>query len=70
MKKRYASLLVGIIISISAIFFLIRNHQKTIRNQIETPTDSDCCWEGDICDSIRFISDSIKKEIDSLNKIK
>ena len=66
MKKKYVKYFIGIVISISAILYLKHRHEQAIIDQQETPTDSDCCWEGDGCDSVRL--DSLELERDSLNK--
>ena len=66
MKKKYVKYFIGIVISISAILYLKHRHEQAIIDQQETPTDSDCCWEGDGCDSVRL--DSIELKRDSLNK--
>ena len=67
MKKKYAKYLIGIVISIAAILYLKHRHEQALIDQKETPTDSDCCWEGETCDSIQIITDSLEIETDSLN---
>jgi hypothetical protein len=52
--------------SILKMFREIENLKELI-DQKETPTDSDCCWEGETCDSIQIITDSLEIETDSLN---
>ena len=66
MKKKYVKYFIGIVISISAILYLKHRHEQALIDQQETPTDSDCCWEGDSCYSVHL--DSIELERDSLNK--
>ena len=68
MKRKYAKFLIGIVISVAIMFYLIQRHEQALNDQKETPTDSDCCWEGDPYDSIHIITDSLEIETDSLNK--
>ena len=68
MKKKYAKYLIGIVIFVATILYLKHRHEQALIDQKETPTDSDCCWERDPCDSIHIITDSLEIETDSLKK--
>ena len=69
MKMKYARYFLGVVISISAILYLKHRHEQTLIDQQETPTDSDCCWEGGQCDSIDISTDRLELESDSFKKI-
>lgn len=68
MKKKYTKYFIGLVISIATIIYLKYRHEQALIDQKVTPTDSDCCWEGDPYDSIHIITDSLEIETDSLNK--
>lgn len=59
-------IVIVLVMSVSGFFYLKHRHEQALIDQQETPTDSDCCWEGDGCDSVRL--DSIELKRDSLNK--
>ena len=68
MKIKYARYFLGVVISISAILYLKHRHDQSVIDERETPTDSDCCWEGEPCDSIDIIKDSLEMEFENSDK--